>query len=63
MTIEQLADLEAVHRATFAKYQTALDARNRAIRQALREGHTHAWVAEATGLSRGRINQIAQGGE
>jgi DNA-binding NarL/FixJ family response regulator len=33
--------------------------RDRAILAALTEGHTHTQIAEATGLTRGRIGQIA----
>jgi hypothetical protein len=34
--------------------------RNAAVREALREGWTHARIAEATGLTRGRVGQIAK---
>jgi hypothetical protein len=61
MTIEQLASLEAAYRAASEQAERTRGDRNDGIRQALAEGHTHAWVAKATGLSRGRINQIAQG--
>ncbi len=38
----------------------ARDERDRLIRLALAEGWTHAQVAAATGLTRGRIGQLAQ---
>jgi transcriptional regulator with XRE-family HTH domain len=34
--------------------------RNAAVREALREGWTHAQIAQATGLTRSRVGQIAQ---
>lgn len=34
--------------------------RSEIVAQALSEGWTHARIAEATGLTRGRIGQIAQ---
>ena len=36
-------------------------ARDNLIREAIAEGWTHARIARATGLTRGRINQIARG--
>ena len=41
--------------------QTARDARNAAVRQAIADGWTHAQIANATGLTRSRIGQIALG--
>jgi len=37
----------------------ARENRDRAILAALTEGYTHTQIAEATGLTRGRIGQIA----
>lgn len=58
VTAQQLAKL--AREADREKYEEAVRHRDRAIVQALKEGKTHAWIAEATGLSRGRIGQLAQ---
>lgn len=38
------------------------EARDRLISQVLAEGWTHAQIAETAGVTRGRVNQIAQRG-
>lgn len=38
--------------------EKAREERNALVRQALAEGWTHAKIAKATGLSRGRISQF-----
>lgn len=58
MTTQELARLERAFRVAQAKADTAREARNAAVRAALAAGWTHAAVAEATGLTRGRINQM-----
>jgi hypothetical protein len=58
MTAADLIKAEAAHRAASRRYEQARERRNAAIRRALSEGMTHAQVAEATGLSRGRIGQL-----
>lgn len=63
ITPKQLATLEAAYRAASEDAESKRAKRNAGIRRALAEGRTHAWVADATGLSRGRVNQIAQGVE
>jgi len=59
--LARLVDIGLAQRA----YETAAteaeelrDARNTAIRRALDDGYTHKSISDATGLSRGRINQI-----
>jgi DNA-directed RNA polymerase specialized sigma24 family protein len=57
---EQLATAEAAYRAASAEADRLKDERNALVLQALNAGWTHAAISEATGLSRGRIGQIAQ---
>jgi transcriptional regulator with XRE-family HTH domain len=61
MTAEALRKAEAVYRAAMHRREQAREARNAAIRQALSAGMTHAQIAEATGLTRSRVGQIALG--
>lgn len=58
MSAAELRKAEAAYQAAFRRYEATREARNAAVRQALAEGWTHAKIAEATGLSRGRINQL-----
>lgn len=60
MTARQLEKAEAAYRAASARAETLREARNAAVRQALADGWTHARIADATGLTRGRINQIKE---
>jgi CRP-like cAMP-binding protein len=59
MTRDELRQAEADYRAATDRTEQAREARNTAVRQALAGGWTHAQIAEATGLTRGRIGQIA----
>lgn len=59
-TAQQLQKAEAAHEVASRRYEQARERRNAAVREALAEGWTHARIAEATGLTRGRIGQIAQ---
>ena len=61
MTAAELQEAEARFQRAFAASEEAREQRNLAIRQALADGMTHAQVAEATGLTRGRVGQIAIG--
>lgn len=58
MTAEELQKVEAAYRAAFRLAEDLRQQRNELVRQALTEGWTHAKIAAATGLSRGRISQI-----
>jgi hypothetical protein len=60
-TTEQLQAAEAAHQDAQARAEAAREHRNHLVRQALLEGWTQADVSTATGLSRGRIGQLAQG--
>ncbi len=59
MTAEELRKAEARYQRAFARAEAAREERNRLVREALDAGWTHAQIAEATGLTRGRIGQIA----
>ena len=60
MTTKQLQKVEAAYRAASLRYEKAREDRNAAVRAAIAGGMTHAQIAEATGLSRGRVGQITQ---
>lgn len=62
MTVDELRKAEARFRRATQRAEEAREARNVAIRRALAAGWTHARISEATGLTRGRINQIANPG-
>ena len=59
MSPEELRKAEARYQRAFARSEEAREHRNALVRAALAEGWTHARIAEATGLSRGRVNQLA----
>lgn len=60
MTVDQLRKTEARYQRAFRRSEQAREERNAAVRAALVAGWTHARIAEATGLTRGRVGQIAQ---
>jgi CRP-like cAMP-binding protein len=60
MTADELRKAEARYQRAFARSEELREARNLLVRQALADGWTHARIAEATGLTRGRVGQIAQ---
>jgi hypothetical protein len=53
-----LRKAEAAWRAAFERAERLRAVRNETVRDALREGMTHQQIADATGLSRGRISQL-----
>lgn len=57
--MDELKKAEARYRRAYSRAEEAREARNDAVRKALKAGWTHQRISEATGLSRGRINQIA----
>lgn len=61
MTAHDLATLQNVERRKGAAHERARSDRDTAIRQAIAEGWTHALIAQATGLARSRVGQIAHG--
>jgi hypothetical protein len=60
VTASELRKLQRAHERAALKAKVAQEARNAAVCEALAE-HTHRWVCDATGLSRGRVSQIAKG--
>lgn len=61
MTRDTTADLhraEHRYRRASARAEEAREHRNALVLAALAAGWTHAAIAEATGLSRGRVGQI-----
>ena len=59
MTTQELQKAEAVYEAASRQFEKAREERNAKIRQAVQEGWTHAQIAQATGLTRSRVGQIA----
>jgi hypothetical protein len=59
MTAEELRAAERRYYKAARLAQEAREARDAAVRQAIREGWTHRRIAQATGLTHGRIGQIA----
>jgi predicted transcriptional regulator len=57
-TLAELAEAEAAWRDAFERAEALRAVRNEIVRDALREGMTHQQIADATGLSRGRISQL-----
>lgn len=59
MTAAELRKFEARYQRAFRRCEAERETRNAAVRKALVDGWTHAQVAEATGLTRARVGQIA----
>lgn len=62
MTVAELRKAQRALERDLVRYEASRLARDEAVRQALAEGWTHAKISEATGLTRGRIGQLAQRG-
>lgn len=60
MTADELRKAQRAHDRTAGRYKEITERRNALVRQALAEGWTHQQISNATGLSRGRISQIAR---
>jgi phage portal protein BeeE len=60
MTKEELRKAEARYQRAFARSEALREERNALVRAALEAGWTHAQIADATGLTRGRIGQLAK---
>ena len=59
-TLRRLRSTQAAFEAAAGRAEAKREQRNTAVRAALAAGLTHAEIARVTGLSRGRIGQIAQ---
>lgn len=62
MTTDELHEAEARYKRASTLAEQAREHRNWCVLDALKNGWTHQQISEATGLSRGRIGQIAQTG-
>lgn len=60
VTAEQLRRAEAEFKAAYASAERSREKRNELVRGALAQGWTHQQISDVTGLSRGRISQIAK---
>ena len=59
MTFDELQKVEARYQRAFRRSEAEREQRNAAVRAAVQTGWTHARIAEATGLTRARVGQIA----
>ena len=59
MTRDILRNAETQYKRASRRAEDMRGYRNKMIAQALVEGWTHARIAEATGMTRGRVGQIA----
>lgn len=60
MTIDELRKIEERYQQAARRAEQLREERNAAVAAALEERMTHAEIARATGLSRGRIGQLAK---
>jgi hypothetical protein len=60
MTADGLRKAEARYQRAFARSEQLRRERNALVLEALGAGWTHAQIAKATGLTRGRIGQLAK---
>ena len=60
MTADDLRKAEARYQRAFRRSEELREARNGLVREALAAGWTHVKIAEATGLTRGRVGQLAK---
>ena len=60
MTPAELRKAEARYQRAFRRSEALREERNAAVRQAIAEGWTHARIAEATGMTRSRVGQLAK---
>jgi hypothetical protein len=58
VTADELRKAEARYQRAFRRSEEAREERNRLVVAALADGWTHARIAEATGLTRGRVGQF-----
>lgn len=60
MTADELRAAQDQYERDRAQYEQSRRQRNEKVREALREEWSHAAIARATGLTRGRINQLKE---
>jgi hypothetical protein len=61
VSAEDLHRAGVAYKTASARAEAKRDERDRLVREAVAAGWTLARVAEATGLTRGRVNQIVRG--
>jgi plasmid maintenance system antidote protein VapI len=61
MLVQDLHRAESGYRIASLRAEARREHRDGLVREAVAAGWTHARVAEATGLTRGRVNQIVHG--
>lgn len=61
MTADELRKAESAYRRASERAEALREKRNDAVCAAIEAGWTHARIAQATGLSRSRVGQIAYG--
>lgn len=59
MTADELRKAEARYQRAYRRAEEAREARNRAVCDALAAGWTHARIADAMGMTRSRVGQLA----
>ena len=60
MTAADLRKAERAYQRAHQRAEALREERNAAVRQAIVSGWTHAKIADATGLTRSRVGQLAQ---
>jgi hypothetical protein len=60
MTADELRYAEKLYQRAVARAESRREERNRLVAEALADGWTHARIAQVTGLTRGRVGQLAQ---
>lgn len=59
VTADQLREAQEAFEIAETARETARELRNQLVSEARREGWTQQQIADATGITRGRINQLA----
>lgn len=59
MTADELRKAEAAYQAASRRSEMARERRNATVWAAIEAGWSHAQIAQATGLTRARVGQIA----
>lgn len=63
VTKRKLEQAEAAYRAAALRAEQNRLRRNALVGEAISEGWTHAQIADATGLARSRVSQLAPAGK
>lgn len=60
MTADELRTAQKAYDRALKRAEQARETRNKKVREALRDEWSHTAIARATGLTRGRINQLKE---